>query len=147
MKIVFREHWGCLLVILVLFVILAFFRLRYPELDHGDEFSDACVLMAGINFEKFGFSTTCFLPCPNPDVKTPDELNFHYPPFSEVFNGFLRKCFGISNIWWFRAISLTVSAATCVFWYFFVFFCHKFTKMRTCGYATFSNAPSIFVRV
>lgn len=118
-----------LLAIIFLFFVFALNRAAFPDLDHGDEFSDACVLLAGENFAKLGFSKLYFLPLYEPyfepRIEKPDNLYTHNPPMSEVINGFLRSIFHIGSLRAFRIISLLISLLTIIFWYLLI---HKITE-------------------
>lgn len=50
-----------LISLTILFLVLAYFRLSFPDLNHGDEYSDANILNAGENFVRFDFLKCRFL--------------------------------------------------------------------------------------
>ena len=104
----------------VLYFVFAFVRVVFPDLDHGDEFTDANVLNAGMNFVKFGFSKTYFLPFFEVQQSAPVNVYLTCPPGSEIFNGLLRKCFNINSLYVFRIIALLISFLGLIFWYLFV---------------------------
>jgi hypothetical protein len=106
--------------IVILYAVFAFVRILFPDLDHGDEFTDANVLNAGMNFVNHGFSRTCFLPCFDVQKSTPVTVYLTCPPGPEIFNGFLRKCFNINSLYGFRIVSLLISFLGLIFWYLFV---------------------------
>lgn len=112
------------LVLVLLFFVFAFNRAIFPDLDHGDEFSDACVLQAGENFVKFGFSKLYFLPLhephPMPSIDKPDNLYTHNPPLPEIINGFIRVIFRTDSLYAFRIFSLFISLFTILFWYLLI---------------------------
>lgn len=113
-----------LLALLSLFCILAINRAAFPDLDHGDEFTDANVLNAGENFVKFGFSKLYFLPLyepySKPYLEKPVNLYTHYPPLSEIVNGFIRIIFQANSLYTFRIFSLFLSWLTILFWYLLI---------------------------
>lgn len=106
--------------IVVLYVLFAFIRVLFPDLDHGDEFADANVLNAGMNFVKFGFLKTCFLPSFEAQQSVPGNVYLTCPPGPEIFNGFLRKYLNINSLYVFRIISLLISFLGAIFWYLFI---------------------------
>jgi len=106
--------------IVALYAVFAFVRVLFPDLDHGDEFTDANVMNAGINFVKYGFSKTCFLPSFEVQQSTPVNVYLTCPPGSEIFNGLLRKCFNINSLYVFRIIALLISFLGLIFWYLLV---------------------------
>lgn len=114
-----------LFFLLCIFLIFAVNRTAFPDLDHGDEFSDACVLNAGENFVKLGFLKLYFLPLQEvynkPYVlEKPVSLYTHYPPLSEIVNGFIRLAFKTNSLYVFRIFSLFLSWITIVLWYLFI---------------------------
>jgi len=109
-----------LLIICILYLSIAIVRLSFPELDHGDEFTDANVLIAGENFVKFGFINSRFLPIFKLNLNKPTDAYTHYPPLTENFNGLLRMIFRTDSIYLFRAISLLFSFFNILFWYLFI---------------------------
>lgn len=110
-----------LLALLSLFCILAINRAAFPDLDHGDEFTDANVLNAGENFVRLGFSKLYFLPLfepySKPYLEKPVNLYTRYPPLSEIVNGFIRGVFRTDSLYTFRIFSLFLSWFTILFWY------------------------------
>jgi len=106
--------------IIVLYAIFAFVRALSPDLDHGDEYTDANVLNAGMNFIKYGFFKTCFLPSFEVQQNAPTNVYLTCPPGPEIFNGLLRKCFNINSLLGFRIISMLISFLGLTFWYLFV---------------------------
>ncbi len=106
--------------IVVLYVLFAFIRVLFPDLDHGDDFADANVLNAGMNFVKFGFLKTCFLPSFEAQQNVPVNVYLTCPPGPEIFNGLLRKYLNINSLYGFRIISLWISFLGLIFWYLFI---------------------------
>jgi hypothetical protein len=109
-----------LLILGLLFLLVAFPRSLYPDLDHADEYSDANVLNAGENFAKLGFIKCRFLPMFEPGLDSPQDLYTHYPPLGDIFNGLLRVIFKSDSLRLFRGVSLFFSLFTLLFWYLFV---------------------------
>ena len=95
-------------------------RIFFPDLDHGDEFSDANVLNAGQNFVKFGFIKCRFLPMFEPQANEPQQLYTHYPPLPDIINGIVRIIFKTDSLYLFRCISLLFAFGGLVFWYLFM---------------------------
>jgi hypothetical protein len=109
-----------LIILGVLSLLLAWSRFSFPDLDHGDEFSDANVLNAGENFVRLGFIECRFLPMFEPQSATPHDLYTHYPPLPDIVNGLLRAVFRTDSLRFFRAVSILVSLLGLVFWTLFV---------------------------
>jgi hypothetical protein len=102
------------------FLFIAIPRIKFPDLDHGDEYADASILNAADNFARFGFIKCRFLPLYEPDRDTPDKLYTHFPPLGENFNGLLRIVTGSSSIYNFRIVALLFSFLSILFWYLFI---------------------------
>lgn len=107
-------------VISLFFLLILIPRIIFFDLDHGDEFSDASALTAGENFLKFGFIKCRFLPSYNYSADKPKDLNTHYPPLSEIFNGFLRAVFRTDSLISFRVVSIILSFIGISCWYLFI---------------------------
>lgn len=107
-------------VISLLFLLILIPRIIFFDLDHGDEFSDACALTAGENFLKFGFIKCRLLPSFEYSTDEPKVFYTHYPPLMEVFNGFLRTVFRIDSLLYFRIISIILSLIGILCWYLFI---------------------------
>ena len=114
------NHKHVILGLVLLFILLAFFRIAFPDLSHGDEFSDANVLNAGENFARFGFVKCRFLPMFEPQLKEPAELYTHYPPLPDIINGALRKVFKTDSLYFFRGIALLFAFLNLLFWFLFI---------------------------
>ncbi len=114
------QNRSALVLLTVLFLALAFLRIQFPDLDHGDEFSDANILSAGQNFAKFGFIRCRFLPAFEMNLKAPAGLYTHVPPLPDVLNGLWRMLFKTDSLVFFRAIALMVAFLNLLFWYLFV---------------------------
>jgi hypothetical protein len=108
------------IILTILFLFVAIPRLRFPDLDHGDEFADANVLTAGKNFVKFGFIKCRFLPHFEQQSDIPQEPYLHYPPLPEIINGALRMVFRTDSLFFFRSIALIFSFFNIIFWYLFI---------------------------
>ncbi|HOW42692.1 MAG TPA: hypothetical protein P5110_09920 [Candidatus Omnitrophota bacterium] len=102
------------MVLSLVFLFLAFARLQDPELDHGDEYADADVLLAGQNFVKLGFIQTRLLPVF--DVQEPAYT--HYPPLPEITNGVLQHIWP-GNLALFRLFAVIFAFLNMLFWFFF----------------------------
>lgn len=120
-----RRHKRVFVILGVIFFLLAIPRVMFPDLDHGDEASDANVLNAGQNFVRFGFLKTHFLPLFEPQADFPEGLYTHYPPLPDITNGLLRSVFKTEALWFFRAMSLLCALFNVIFWYLFIY---RFTK-------------------
>lgn len=107
-------------VLVLLFILIAIPRIIFPDLDHGDEYSDANALNAGENFVRFGFIKTYFLPMFEPGRDLPSGLYTHCPPLPELINGALRAVFNTDSLVFFRFISLCFSFLNLLFWYLFI---------------------------
>jgi len=57
-----KTSWRWLLLPALLLLFVAWTRLQWPELSHGDDWSDASVLVAGENFSNQGFGASYGLP-------------------------------------------------------------------------------------
>lgn len=100
-----------------IFLIFSVNRAVFPDLDHGDEFTDANVLNAGENFAKFGFIKTHFLPFFEPNLAKLDKPYTHMPPLPEIVNGLIRMLLKTDSLYVFRIFSLFLSMFTILFWY------------------------------
>lgn len=108
------------LILGLLFLAVALPRIIFPDLDHGDEFSDANALNAGENFVKFGFIKSKFLPIHQPHFDKPQEPYTHYPPLPDILNGLLRMAFKTDSLRFFRSLALVFSFLGLLFWFLFV---------------------------
>ena len=126
----------------ILFLFIAIPRIIFPDLDHGDEYSDADALSSGENFVKFGFIKTRFLQMREPHLDKPENLYTHYPGLPDIINGFLRKVFKTDSLYFFRGISLLFAYLGVLLWYFFI-------KRKVLIWGTFvKNLPGkIFLQV
>jgi len=115
-----KLHIYSLLILCVAYLAIAFQRFNFPDLDHGDEFTDANVLDAGNNFINFGFINSRFLPIFEPHLDRPRGAYTHAPPLSENFNGILRVLFRVDSLCFFRSVSLVFSLLNILFWYLFI---------------------------
>jgi hypothetical protein len=115
-----KDSYILVLLSLLFLALVVIPRLSYPELDHGDEFSDASVLASGKNFVKFGFIRCRFLPVAEPHLDKPSDPYTHAPPLSDITNGLLRKFFKTDSLVFFRSIALFFSLLNILFWYLFV---------------------------
>lgn len=106
--------------LLFILLILAVNRAAFPDLDHGDEFTDANVLNAGKNFAKFGFAKTHFLPFFEPNLAKLDKPYTHMPPLPEIINGIIRMFLRTDSLYIFRSFSLFLSMFTILFWYLMI---------------------------
>jgi len=107
-------------ILTVIFIFIAIPRLRFPDLDHGDDYADGSILNAAENFARYGFIKCRFLPLYEPDKDKPDKLYTHYPPLGENFNGLLRILTKSSSLYNFRVAALLFSLLSIIFWYFFI---------------------------
>jgi hypothetical protein len=122
-----------LIILGVLFLTIAIPRITFPDLDHGDEYSDANVLNAGENFVKFGFRQCYFLPLFEPQLDAPRNLYTHYPPLADIINGVIRVVFQTDSLRVFRGVSLLFSLLSIIFWYLFI---KKFTGSDTIAFVS-----------
>lgn len=97
------DNWlskkNVVIVLSILFLFITFPRIIFPDLDHGDEYSDAEVLSSGENFVRFGFIKTRFLQMHEPHLDKPENLYTHYPGLPDIINGFLRKVFKTDSLY------------------------------------------------
>ncbi|MFH1269737.1 MAG: hypothetical protein ABIH75_01585 [Candidatus Omnitrophota bacterium] len=112
-------HIIALLTILFI-ALVAFPRILHPEFDHGDEFSDASMLVSGKNFVKFGFIRCKFLSFYDPHLTELKDPYTHVPPMSDITNAMLRKIFKTDSLTFFRGVSLFFSLLNILLWYLFV---------------------------
>lgn len=88
-----------------------------PDLYHGDSFSDANVLNAAANFERWGMGLNCGLSTHfgtwHPDF--PVKPYTHYPPGPEWIHMGLRQL-GLRELQDFRVASLIVAGLALVLW-------------------------------
>ena len=110
----------CIAIVAMLYLPMAAARLHFPDLDHGDEYQDGIIMISGINFVRFGFIKTCFLPLFDLQQDSPHDLYTHYPPLPFIMNGVFRGLFHTDSLVLFRLISLCLSFAGILFWFFFV---------------------------
>ena len=110
-----RKH---ILVIMFLFILVAVPRLMFPDLDHGDEFSDANALDAGRNFARQGFVASRFLPVWNPEG--PRDAYTHFPPLPDIINGVERAVVRTDALVVFRIGALACALAGLFCWYAFI---------------------------
>lgn len=120
MKVFLLNDKQAFLILSVLFIFIAICRISFPDLDHGDEYTDANVLNAGENFIRFGFIKCKFLPVFEPNLNSPSNAYTHYPPLPDIINGLLRAVFRTESLYFFRAVSLFCSFLNLFFWYFFI---------------------------
>jgi len=135
-----------IIVLAILFIsIIAIPRIIFPDLEHGDEFSDASTLMSGKNFVKFGFIKCRFLPVFDPHLDKPANLYTHAPPMSDITNGVLRKIFKIDSLRFFREVALLCSLLNLLIWYLLI---KKLTRSYLISFLAalfyFSNTFFIF---
>jgi hypothetical protein len=111
-----------LILLSILFLLVAIPRLKYPDFDHGDEFSDADIMLSGENFLKFGFVKMHFLPIFDvaSDIDNPRDFYTHYPPLHSLINGWLRIIFKTDSLYFFRAVALFFSWLNVLFWYLII---------------------------
>lgn len=115
-----KDKYLLLLLSLLYVCIVAWPRISFPDLDHGDEFSDAAVLSSGENFVKFGFIKCRFLPVAEPHLDAPKDPYTHFPPMSDITNGLLRKILKTDSLRVFRALPLCLSLVALLLWYLFI---------------------------
>lgn len=108
------------LAIIMLFICVAAARLFFPDLSHGDEYSDANVLTAGKNFNTFGFRATCFLPCFDGHSARPEVVYSHYPPLPDIINGVIRRLMHTDALVVFRTFAIAASGVGLLFWFMFI---------------------------
>lgn len=118
-------------VLALCFLLIAVPRLMYPDLDHGDEWADAELLIAGANFVKFGFLNTCFLPLFEAGLHEISNPYTHYPALSCIMNGAVQGYLGITSLRFFRGLSLFISFLSVVVWYLAM---RKYTQSRAAGF-------------
>jgi len=109
-----------LIVLSILFLVIAIPRIIFPDLDHGDDWADADILIAANNFAKFGFIKTRFLPFFEAEIDAPKGPYLHYPPLGTIINGGLRILFKNDALYLFRGFALFFSLLNLLFWYLFI---------------------------
>jgi len=104
----------------ILFLVIAIPRIIFPDLDHGDDWADADILIAAKNFAKFGFIKTRFLPFFEAEIDAPKGPYLHYPPLGNIINGLLYILFKSDSLYLFRGSALFFSLLNLLFWYLFI---------------------------
>ena len=131
------NYRNCIIILSVFFIVITVLpKLSFPDLNHGDEYSDASTLVSGKNFIKFGFMRCRFLPIFEPHLEKPSDAYTHAPPLSDIMNGLLRLIFRTDSLRFFRGVSLLFSLFNLLVWYTFM---KKFTNSYI-----FSFLASIF---
>jgi hypothetical protein len=120
MACVLRDRNIIIVLVILFVVIIALAKLRIPDLEHGDEFSDASTLMSGKNFIKLGFIPCRFLPIFEPHLNKPSGAYTHAPPLSDIMNGLLRLIFRTDSLRFFRGVALLFSLGNLLLWYIFI---------------------------
>ena len=116
-------YWVFVLAVLYIFVI-AIPKITFPDLDHGDAWSDAYALNAVGNFIKFGFVKLHFLPFVEANTVSSSSPYTHSPCLTTIVNGFLGAVFKTDTLTFFRGVSISISFLALLFWFLFV---RKFT--------------------
>jgi 4-amino-4-deoxy-L-arabinose transferase-like glycosyltransferase len=123
---------GIIVCVLTLaFLIVAVPRLQYPDLDHGDEWADAELLISGKNFVKFGFIQTRFLPFYEADIDILCVPYTHYPALACVVSGVAQGVGGVTSLRVFRGAALLFSLLAVICWYFAV---SIYARSRSAGF-------------
>lgn len=108
----------CLAAVMLYCLVHAF---DPPRLNWGDSGSDYNVLIAGRNFQKYGFLTLHLTPyLLDPKVMTPADsvmIYTHYPQLPDLVNGMLRSAFGFTELAQFRLVALLLSFGALFFVY------------------------------
>ncbi|MCX8497157.1 MAG: hypothetical protein ORN51_13335, partial [Akkermansiaceae bacterium] len=129
-----KPNWVWLLLPLALLCFVSIVRLQWPELSHGDDWSDSSVLFAGENFSRLGFAPSHGLPVfwpradhvppsVRPDSKEWNALSVfgtytRLPPLHNWISGLLHPLFG-DNILPYRIIAVSFSFVGLIaFWAF-----------------------------
>jgi len=112
------NYRNCIIILSVFFIVITVLpKLSFPDLNHGDEYSDASTLVSGKNFIKFGFMRCRFLPIFEPHLEKPSDAYTHAPPLSDIMNGLLRLIFRTDSLRFFRGVSLLFSLFNLLVWY------------------------------
>ena len=114
-----------LIILGVVLLVISIARIPYPELSHGDEWSDAGVLIAGENFARMGLTFADALPvffpmaesvpqAVRPDAKDWDILDVfgtytRLPSLYININGILQKNFGYDTLLPYRIFCVSIS--------------------------------------
>jgi Dolichyl-phosphate-mannose-protein mannosyltransferase len=108
----------CVAFVLVYCVVHAF---DPPRLNWGDSGSDYNVMIAGRNFQRYGFLTLRLTPhLLDPAVmgsSTASRVYTHYPQLPDVMNGVYRTVFHLSELSQFRLVALCFSFLALFFIY------------------------------
>ncbi len=109
-------------VLLLLFamVILAFFRLQFTGLNHGDDHSDGNSILAGKNFAKEGFLNLGLIPSTQPQASAGKEVYPNYPQGADLASGVIQKLLPKGSLSGFRAIMVCISLIGLLIFYFFL---------------------------
>jgi hypothetical protein len=130
-------------LLVLIFISIAIPRLVFPDLDHGDEYTDANALHAGQNFAKSGFLKYRFLPVFAAQTDTlPQKPYLHFPALPEIINGLLRMIFKTDSLVFFRAVSLALSLVTIVLWYLIIRMLSGSAVMAFLGALFYMTNPS-----
>ena len=115
-----RRNVGFVCVAAVL-LYCVFHAFDPPRLNWGDSGSDYNVLIAGRNFQKYGFLKLRLTPyLLDPRVMTPADSSMiytHYPQLPDLVNGVLRSLLRFSDLAQFRLVALLLSFGALFFVY------------------------------
>jgi hypothetical protein len=120
-----ESPWIYAAILALALLVVSVSRLSYPELSHGDEWSDAGVLVAGENFARMGLTFADALPVffpmaesvpqtVRPDAKDWDILDVfgtytRLPSLYINLNGILQKFFGYNTLLPYRIFCVSIS--------------------------------------
>lgn len=83
----------------------------HPDLDHGDAFTDACVVIGGYNYDRTGLRAHAGLPLLETDLSAepPPVPYAHYPPLPWWIHQSLKKV-GLAAMWQQRLLAVCATA-------------------------------------
>ena len=88
-----ESPWIYAAILALALLVVSVSRLSYPELSHGDEWSDSSVMVAGENFKNLGFGASKGLPIFYPCIhRVPDAIRPDSPDWQQldVFGTYTR---------------------------------------------------------
>lgn len=109
----------CFSTLILFILVIAFFRLQFTGLNHGDDHSDGNSIIAGKNFAKEGFLSLGLIPSTQPQTTAGKEVYPNYPQGADLASGLIQSILPEMSLFGFRTIMICISAiGTLIFWFF-----------------------------